>query len=205
MQPVRQTFRESVEAGLCGAVDVVRLAAAVARHRADHDERAGLPVGREVLGRELQPQGRAGEIDVDDASGLVGAVLGLGLLAQHAIGQKHFVRQTCLVQQRGEASLGRTHIAEVVGDGLDARGTAGHEIGRDRPQTLRMTPHQHQCRAIPGALTREGAGDGRSGAEHQDGPARRCGGSAHRRCGRKAHAASPVTRRQKSDEMAGSR
>ena len=168
-------------------------------------------------GRELQPQRRTGEIDVDDAASLVGAILGRDLLAQHAIGQQDLIGEPGLLQHGAEARLGLVHIGQVRHQGFDRRGPSRREIGRDGGETLLLARHEDETRAGTSTAAAERRGDGRGGAEDENAPMRNRGAlpnprvstdgarvrSRHRR--RIVHAVPPVTRRQKLDEMAGSR
>ncbi len=125
---VAEAAEEGGEAGLRGAVEVVGLAAAVSGDGGDDGEGAGVALDAEV-GEPGEERDRRHEVGVEDLGGGVEVLLGVGLVAEDAVGEVGDVHAGEGVDGVGEERGVLVGVVEVGDGGVDVAGAAGSEVG----------------------------------------------------------------------------
>ena len=164
-EAVAQAGQERGEAGLGRAVDVVRGAPALARHRAHPDEHATAAL-LEPFGEGPHQQGGADVVGPHDPLGGGAVALGGLLVAGQTDHADRDVGQGVEPVEQRDAAVRVEHVAVV----------RGHRRGGPRPhvadlpgEVIRVAGCELQGAAVPGEPAGDGAADVRRGAHDQDG------------------------------------
>ena len=149
---------------------------------------SGAP-SRTVLEQREHPERRAGEIAVDQRARLCKVLLRGRLLAEHAVGDDDLVERAEARAQVVCGLLDPVHRGEIDRRTISALARAAClQVRRDGGEPVLAPRRKNEIAALRGAAPRVSLRDRRGRAQDQD-----------------PHAASAVTRRQKSDMMFGSR